>query len=319
MFPVIHSLASGAALIENVLCNYQITAHRCLLLKRGLNDTYLVITDADRYILRVYRHRWRTKTEIDFELELLTFLHQHHQPISYPITTKSGKFTQAICAPEGQRYTALFSYAPGRAIGKNINCEQSYQLGKVVATIHQTTNNFRSSFHRQDLNCAYLLDWAMNAILPLFKHQNDINYLQQQSGEIKRSLVTLQLSKQPPTFGICIGDVHSENAHFSELNQPTLFDFDQCGYGWRAFDIAKFLHTTHAWKLDASIRNSFLDGYQSIRQLSVTELTAIPILLKVAHIWVMGISCAAVEDVLPYGWFTDEWFNAKLGLLRSLQ
>ena len=51
--PVIHSLPSGEALIEKVLCHYQIGIPlSCRLYKRGLNDTYLVETEQDRYIRR---------------------------------------------------------------------------------------------------------------------------------------------------------------------------------------------------------------------------------------------------------------------------
>lgn len=48
---VIHSIISGDALIETVL-NYYSTS--CQIYKRGLNDTYLVTTEQEKYILRVY-------------------------------------------------------------------------------------------------------------------------------------------------------------------------------------------------------------------------------------------------------------------------
>ncbi len=84
--PVIHSIAAGEALSENVLHHYRIgTPLSCRLYQRGLNDTYLVETQQDRYILRVYRRGWRTKEEIDFELELLAFLRERNQPAAYPI------------------------------------------------------------------------------------------------------------------------------------------------------------------------------------------------------------------------------------------
>ncbi|MBD2562083.1 hypothetical protein ACEYW6_26495 [Nostoc sp. UIC 10607] len=40
--------------------------------------------------------------------------------------------------------------------------------------------------------------------------------------------------------------------------------------------------------------------------------------VKAAHIWFMGINTNAVGDVLPYGWFTDEWLDERLVMLRSL-
>lgn len=317
---VIHSLLAGEALIEQILCHYPLAKlQKCKLYKRGLNDTYLVEAEqGQQYILRVYCYGWRTLAAINFELELLNYLHNCGLPVAYPIAKTTGGFIEAIASPEGQRYAAVFSYAPGREVGKNINSEQSQRLGEVVARIHQKLDNFKSDFSRTKLNCEYLLDWSLDAIAALFQHRrSDINYLFNLSTQIKTELMELALPQTPSTYGVCIGDVHSENAHFSE-NQPTLFDFDQCGYGWRAFDIAKFIHTTHRWGLDASIRESFVQGYQKIRQLSQAEVNAIPLFTKVAHIWVMGIACAVVEEVLPYGEFTDEWLNARMVLLSKL-
>lgn len=317
---VIHSLPSAQALIENVLGDYQIpTPCACLLLKRGLNDTYLVKAEARRYILRVYRYGWRSKAEIDFELDLLRFLHECQAPIAYPIATISGDLTKAIAFPEGTRYTALFSYAPGKAVDKKLNREQSRRLGATVATIHEATSNFKSNFSRPQLNSEYLLDRPINAIAALFPHRNDaINYLHEQIEQIKTNLLALNLPKKLPFYGLCIGDIHSGNAHFDRLNQPTLFDFDQCGYGWRAFDIGKFINTSIVWQLESGIIDSFLNGYQDVRVLSYIEIATIPTFIKVAHIWVMGISASVVGDVLAYSWFTDEWLDNKLDLFRSL-
>ncbi len=320
LIPVIHSIPSGAALIETVLPNYTISNSRsCKLYKRGLNDTYLVETEQQRYILRVYRHGWRNKHEIDFELELLAFLHAQNQPVAYPIARNNGGFTTEIIAPEGTRYAAVFFYAPGRAVEEKLDNIQSYRLGEALAKIHQTLDNFQSSFSRPHLNSEYLLDWSMKAITPLYKHrESDIDYLQTQVDKIKRQLETFKLPFSAPAYGICVGDVHSGNAHFTEHNLPTLFDFDQCGYGWRAFDIGKFLHVALRMKIEVEVRNNFIEGYQIIRKLEDAELASIPVFVKAAHIWVMGINTNAVGDVLPYGWFTDDWLDGRLGMLRSL-
>lgn len=318
--PVIHSIPSGEALIATLLPSYPITKPRsCHLYKRGLNDTYLVETEQERYILRVYRRKWKTKEEIDFELEVLTFLHSQNQPVAYPIEREDGNFTTEIAAPEGKRYAALFSYAPGRAVNEKLDSKQSQRLGEVLAIIHQTLDNFNSSFSRPHLNNEYLLDWAMVKIAPLYQHRkSDIEYLHTQIEQVKTQLEALKLSNSRREYGICVGDVHSGNAHFNKENQPTLFDFDQCGYGWRAFDIAKFMHIAITWKIDVKVRNLFLEGYQRIRQLDTVQLASIPIFIKAAHIWVMGIGTGAVGDVIPYGCFTDDWLDQRLATLKSL-
>ena len=192
-------------------------------------------------------------------------------------------------------------------------------MGEAVATIHEVTNNFKSSFSRPELDSEYLLDASVNAFAPLYKHRkNDIDYLYKQAEKLKSNLITLNLPKVPPFYGVCIGDIHVGNTHFTQLNQPTLFDFDQCGYGWRAFDLGKFINTVFAWKLGSEIIRSFLEGYQTIRQLNKIELTAITLFTKIAHIWVMGISASVVRDVLGYGWFTDDWLDSKLEVFKQL-
>ncbi|MBE9054231.1 phosphotransferase [Nostocales cyanobacterium LEGE 11386] len=318
--PVIHSIPDGAALITTVLHEYPIPQpHSCKLYKRGLNDTYLVETEEENYILRVYRRSWRNKQEIDFELALLAFLHEQKQPVAYPITRNDGEFTTGILAPEGIRYAALFTYALGHAVSENLDSKQSYILGQALARIHQKLDNFKTRLTRPDLKNEYLLDWSIARIRYLYKHRkNEIEYLQQNINKIKTQFAVLNLPLSSPEYGICIGDVHSGNAHFTKQNKPTLFDFDQCGYGWRAFDIAKFLHASLRMKIDVAVRNIFIEGYQTVRKLSENEITSIPIFIQAAHIWVMGISANAGEDILPYGWFTDDWLDARLAMLRNL-
>ncbi len=317
---VTHSIPSEEALIAAVLPKYPIPRPRnCRLHKRGLNDTYRVETDTELYILRIYRCNWRTKDEIDFELELLTFLHDHQLPVAYPVSTKQGNLTEVILAPEGRRYVVLFSYAPGRAVNEQLNEQQSQKLGLVLAHIHQWTINFSSSFNRQALHSEYLLDWAWTSISSLFEYKRrDCRFIQAQVEHVKAEIEALKLPKQSPDYGICVGDVHSGNAHFSEANEPTLFDFDQCGYGWRAFDIAKFLHVSYTWKIDKIVCQAFLAGYQTIRKLNDLELASIPVFTKAAHIWVMGINASVAGEVVPYSHYTDEWFDAKLALLDQL-
>ncbi|BAZ10778.1 aminoglycoside phosphotransferase [Calothrix sp. NIES-4071] len=317
---VIHSILEGAALIDIVLSEYQINKpHSCKLYKRGLNDTYLVEAEQDRYILRVYRHSWRNKEEINFELELLFFLHKQSQPVAYPLLRKDGNFTTNVMAPEGIRYAALFTYAPGRAVNEKLDVRQSYILGETLAKIHSYLNNFKTSFTRPQLNNQYLLHQPLLAIKSLYKYrQYDIDYLEQSIEIIQGQIAAFRLPSSAPEYGICVGDVHSGNAHFTEQNEPTLFDFDQCGYGWRAFDIAKFLHAANRMKIEVTVRNSFIDGYQTIRNLSKDELASIPVFVKAAHIWVMGISASVVGDVLPYSWFDDDWLDTRLAMLRSL-
>lgn len=41
---------------------------KCQIIKAGINDTYLVSDESDKYIFRVYSLNWRTQTEIQEEI-----------------------------------------------------------------------------------------------------------------------------------------------------------------------------------------------------------------------------------------------------------
>lgn len=320
----IHCVFNSTFLIENILSKYlSEVVVSCKLLKRGLNDTYLVESEVGRYILRVYRREWRKKQEIDFELELLNFLHNKGEAVANPIPVKNGVFTTEIDSPEGLRYAAMFAYAPGKAVNQKINNIQSYNLGKLLAKIHTSTDSFQSRFSRPVLDNDYLLDWSIKNIRNLYdenydENKVDLSDLEEEIKKIKQQLEKNKLSLSAPEYGICIGDLHSGNAHFTPDNKPTLFDFDQCGYGWRAFDIAKFLHSAIQQNIDKEIRIKFIEGYTTIRLLSQMEQSAIPIFAKAAHIWVMGIAASAAKDVLGYGSFDRDWLKKKLAMLRTL-
>lgn len=43
----------------------------CRFIQPGLNDTYLIRTKAEKFILRVYRLNWRTESDIAYELDAL--------------------------------------------------------------------------------------------------------------------------------------------------------------------------------------------------------------------------------------------------------
>lgn len=185
--PVIHSIPDGRALMTTVLPEYLIPQpHSCKLYKRGLNDTYLVETEVEKYILRIYRRSWRNKQEIDFELALLGFLHEQKQQVAYPIHNKNYSLTTEILAPEGVRYATLFIYALGHAVNEQLDAEQSYILGKTLAKIHYTLDDFQTLFIRPVLNNEYLFDWSITAIKSLYKHRkDDINCLQEIINNIK--------------------------------------------------------------------------------------------------------------------------------------
>ena len=318
MFPVIYSTLASDALVKQVLTHYEISSTtNCQFWYRGLSDVYLVETPINQYILRVSHHHWRSKSDIDFELELLDFLQLNQLPVAYPLKTKDGQLSVEIEAPEGKRYGALFSYAPGQVAVGDLNQTQSHKLGTTLAKIHQTATNFCSNNYRQPLTLEYLLDDSFKAIAPFLKHRpTDLNYLLEVITQLKHKLQ--DFPQKYPFWVICWGDPHSGNAHFTLDNEVTLFDFDQCGYGWRIFDIAKFLQVSLRTGISRKVREAFLDGYQSVQNLTDYEFASLQAFTKTAHIWAWAISLNH-SRIYNYSRLDHSYFTQRLEQLKRLK
>jgi Ser/Thr protein kinase RdoA (MazF antagonist) len=290
LFPVVYSTLDPQALVELVLSHYQLEgAIACQLWHRGLSDVYLIETSTQQYILRISHFHWRSKSDIDFELELLDFWQQRQLPVAYPLRTIGDRLSVEINAPEGQRYAALFPYAPGQVPIGDLNSTQSCLLGQTLAKLHQASQHFHSQAKRQPLSLEYLLDDSLVKIIPFLKNtKEDYQYLKETIAQIKWQLQ--DFPDLSPFWVVCWGDPHSGNVHFTPDNRLTLFDFDQCGYGWRIFDIAKFWHVSLRTGISRYVRESFLSGYQDVWQLDDREINSLQAFTQTAHIWVWAIN-----------------------------
>jgi Ser/Thr protein kinase RdoA (MazF antagonist) len=317
-FPVVYSTLACQAVVDRILPCYSITEVReCQFWHRGLSDVYLIETLDHPYILRISQSHWRSKTEIDFELELLSFLKQQYIPVAYPLHTETGELTIEIDAPEGKRYASLFIYAPGKVPIGDLSSTQSQILGETVAKFHQAALNFRAQVYRQPLTLQYLLDDSWTVIEPfLLQRPADLSYLQRAIADLKEHLTSCPQGQ--PYWGVCWGDPHSGNAHFTAENQITLFDFDQCGYGWRIFDIAKFFQVALNGGISRTIRDAFLEAYQMVQPLSNWELSALQAFTQVAHIWVWAISLTN-SKLHNYCRLDNSYFLHRLEQLKMLK
>ena len=70
--------------------------------------------------------------DVESEIDLLQYLKANGASVSFPIADKQGNAIQTICAPEGERYAALFSYAEGSSLMADMTMEQSRITGKRV-------------------------------------------------------------------------------------------------------------------------------------------------------------------------------------------
>jgi Ser/Thr protein kinase RdoA (MazF antagonist) len=319
IFPVTYSTLAAEAIQRQILPLFSLEpVVRCYFWNRGLSDVYLIETlTTKRYVLRISHAHWRTKSDIEFELAYLDFLHHCKLPVSAPLRTRSDELYVPISAPEGVRYAALFPYAPGCIPVGDLNIEQGHRLGETVALMHEAAAEFCSDAQRQPLSLEHLLDESFGVIEPYLRfHSENVAYLRKVIEQIKDQLA--ELPQRYPYWTVCWGDPHSGNVHFTADNQLTLFDFDQCGYSWRAFEIAKFLQISIRAGLARKVRDAFIQGYQSVQVLAQEEMVALQPLAQAAHLWHWRIVLEA-SKIHSCSRLDEHFFLSRLHQLKMLQ
>jgi Ser/Thr protein kinase RdoA (MazF antagonist) len=247
LFPTAYSILSMNALQENVLTHYALgNPVTCRLLLHGFSDHYLIQTPEGRCVLRVYQapramgRSWRTASEILYGVDLSLHLKRKGIAVSVPLARKDGTFLQSLQAAEGERYAVLFTYVEGEELSPaSMDEAKSVFYGSGVAEMHNAADDFICSHPRLPLDMTLLVDTSLNAIEPVLEQQKEKwAYLVQLAQFVKERIDLF--SHQGLEVGVCHGDAQGGNACMDVENKVTFFDFDNCGYGWRAYELAVF-------------------------------------------------------------------------------
>ena len=200
--------------------------------------------------------------EILFELDFLKHLHRCGCPVAHPLLTTTSEPSVTVRTTDGERIAVLFTYAPGSAPGRTIEPRHSEALGQVIARIHHEADTFATTRVCHVLDIGYLLDASVEAIFPHLTREQRVA-VQITQRRIRNTLPVIP--RQVPWSGPCTGDVNPRNFHVDDHGHITVFDFDQCGLGWRAFEVGKFFSSLPSGSKTEATRAAFLCGYESVR------------------------------------------------------
>lgn len=293
-FTPISSIISPIDIAKYVSDTYAIDG-RCRLLKAGVNHSYQVTTPNDKYVFRVYSYNWRSSEEISAEIELLKLLEKNNLPVSFPLPNTKNQYINILNAAEGNRFGVLFSYAKGEKVltfGEAIH----FKVGETMANMHELTKN--SELNRVHYNSSTLLDET-------FEYLGD--FLSEDSEEYSfmlrlKSFLETQLGNANVEHlrkGVVHLDIWFDNMNISTEN-ITIFDFDFCGNGWLCLDPAYYIlqiHSTEANEADyLKKKEAFLNGYQSVTELTREEIKMLPILALAIYVFYIGVQCKRFND-----------------------
>jgi Ser/Thr protein kinase RdoA (MazF antagonist) len=253
---------------------------------------YSVESGGVSYAFRVYlKRKYYVESENDlrFELEWLRFLRAEGLPVSSPVPRADSELLGTTSQfGDESNHCALFTWASGER-RKELSVGEATQLGKTLADLHIASDRFRSVHRRYHLDLTYLLTEPLRLIDEYLRSRERPGIGVAGSRAREYGAIVERIARTPPAYGLIHGDLHNGNMHFDSC-QPTLFDFDHSGYGWRAYDLA-----TAAHRESEDVCSALMHGYESVRPLLPEETAAIPAFQKLRPLWDIGDVLATPE------------------------
>lgn len=319
-FAVSYSILSAATLVAEVLPQFGINeVIACQFFTGGFNDTYRVRSaQGSTYYLRVYRSRWRTLADILYELDVLKHLQNKGCAAARPVPRFDGSLCVELTAPEGTRYAALFTEAPGKLISYDHEPTRvAFEYGKAVANLHNAVADFDSPRQRFHVDLELLIDTPLRNIAPFLAHRpDDWAFFKRFAGDLRQRILDLPATQLEQ--GFCHGDLQGYHAHVDADGTLTFFDFDCGGFGYRAYDLAVFRWCSRLKEQEAIWWEPYLEGYRTTRELADLDEEAIPSFVGARYVWHMGVH---TQNAVDWGceWLSDAYFDEKLGYLKAVE
>ena len=318
--PALRSVLAPEPLLRAAREHYVIErGASCELLHSGANDSYLIESPSQRYVLRVYGHGRRSNSELQWELSLLEHLDAEGAPVAGPVRMASGNRFAFVLAPEGPRPVALFDYAQGKPCAPPaMNPSHARAYGRALAAVHLRMETFAPAHQRFEIDLDRLLTRPLAALEPYMTGRpQDFTYLKRLAGDIRDAVV--EFDSRGLTTGLCHGNSMGANAHLNQRGEFTFFDFDSSGAGWRTYDLAAFrwdtLRHSPRRKADENFV-AFLEGYREVRGLPKVDEDAVPPFVAAHEIWRLGLA-AETTGARGRAFLHDQFFDDTINFLHD--
>ena len=275
--PVEDQQNSLTTFATELLKDYGIHGAKVSCINFEFNATFAVESESGaKYALRININSTRTVENMKGEIEWVRHLNRTsgvHVPT--PIATvKDDYIVSGLHADSDQILSAvMYSWLDGEEIGDEPTSQQLHEVGKAIATLHQESTDFTLSGNNA-LPTFNDFFWGTEDLLFSDKSvlsDADRALLQQAHDLIMQFTNELYENSK---IHIIHADMHGWNLMWNE-GRLSIFDFDDCGYGVEAQDLAVTLYYLDTPEQDEAL----LNGYKSVRPLPAYSANAMKALL----------------------------------------
>ncbi len=256
---------SLTAFASDLLKNYGIHDAKISCINFEFNATFSVETDSGtKYALRININSTRTVENMKGEIEWVRHLNRTsgiHTPT--PIATLNDNYIISGFHKDSEQtlHAVMYSWLEGEELGNEPTLEQLHEVGRAIAILHQESHDFSLT---SESSLPTFNDFFWGTEDYLFSNKSKLS-------DTDRALIkdahdhimkfTNELYANSPVH-IIHADFHGWNLMWND-NRLSIFDFDDCGFGVEAQDLAVVLYYLDTPEQDVAI----LNGYRSVKPL----------------------------------------------------
>jgi homoserine kinase type II len=233
----------------------------------SVNSNYLLETVRGKYLLRV--DEVKSESEVKREIDLLAFLRKHSFPCPQPLQDRTGRFYRDY----DNKCVSLFRYHEGRVIlAPRLRPSQLETIGRTLGELHVIGKGYKKGIDNR-------FSFERIADLYLSVRNRLPNYFRKITRALEDEIdyLTRYLEGKLPK-GIIHGDLFADNLLFRGEKLTAVLDFEAACRGKFIFDLATAVNALcfvdGAYSLDRF--RYVLQGYESVRTLSLAEWDAFP-------------------------------------------
>ena len=263
------------------------------LLGQRENTVYSVCADKqDPIVLRFLRPRYNTYRQLQSEVLWLNDLHQRQVSIPEPVRSRRGRYLHSFKDGGQLHYVNASRFLAGQPLKTVLptltSAERQQllaQMGQAIAHLHRACDAFvlPEEFSRRHWSTTQLIGrspaWGQFCPNPLLDKAQE---------KLVRTAIVLarkdmrQFALQKPDYGLIHADLNTDNI-FCQAEQGdwtfSWIDFDDGGFGFRAYDLAICLLALRSDDASVAERQALLHGYQEIRTGAAEDATTLGTLL----------------------------------------
>ena len=266
------------------------------LLKYRENAVFRVrLADGGSAALRLHRAGYHSQAALRSELQFMDALRQGGLAVPAPIATAEGNLLVTV---GDRQFADLIGWVDGSQVGESGRplarsraeiVSIYHDLGAAMARMHDVADGWRvpDGFVRPAWNNAGLLGdaplWGAFWNCPGLS-ADDRDFL----GRLRLSLrVRLAAVADHLDYGLIHADLVRENV-LVDGDAVAMIDFDDCGHGWRLFDLATALLRNRREPHFDALQDALIRGYRGHRRLDGAELAHLPLFLLLRSVTYIG-------------------------------